>query len=52
VEIEFTDGAIYRYAPVPAYIFRELLDAPSKTVFVNTVIKPRFKSEGPIKPQQ
>jgi hypothetical protein len=51
VEIEFTDGAIYRYAPVPAYIFRELLDAPSKTVFVNTVIKPRFKSEGPIKPQ-
>ncbi|MEO6006294.1 MAG: KTSC domain-containing protein [Opitutus sp.] len=50
VEIEFTGGAIYRYSPVPVYIFRELLDAPSKGTFVNSVIKPRFKSEGPIKP--
>lgn len=50
VEIEFTGGAIYRYSPVPVYIFRELLDAPSKSDFVNSVIKPRFKSEGPLKP--
>ncbi len=49
VEIEFEGGAIYRYMPVPVYIYRELLDAPSKGVFVNSVIKPRFKSEGPIK---
>ena len=49
VEIEFTGGAVFRYAPVPAYIFRELLDAPSKGVYVKTVIQPRFKSEGPVK---
>ena len=48
VEIEFNDGGVFRYAPVPVYIFRDLLDAPSKTVFVNTVIKPRYKSEGPV----
>jgi hypothetical protein len=34
---------------VPVYVYRDLLDAPSKTVFVNTVIKPRYKSEGPVK---
>jgi hypothetical protein len=49
VEIEFTGGAIFRYAPVPVYVYRELLDAPSKGVYVNTVIKPRYKSEGPLK---
>ena len=49
VEIEFTGGAVYRYSPVPVYIFRELLDAPSKGEFVNSVIKPRFKCEGPLK---
>ena len=49
VEIEFNDGGVFRYAPVPVYIYRDLLDAPSKTVFVNTVIKPRYKSEGPVK---
>jgi len=49
VEIEFTDGVIFRYSPVPVYIFRELLDAPSIDAFVASVIRPRFKSEGPIK---
>lgn len=48
VEIEFADGAVYRFAPVPVYIYRELLDAPSKGVYVNTVLKPRYKSEGPL----
>ena len=49
VEIEFTDGVIFRYSPVPVYIFRELLDAPSVDAFVASVIRPRFKSEGPIR---
>jgi hypothetical protein len=45
VEIEFSDGAIVRYTPVPVYVFRELLDSESKGNFVETVLKPRFKSE-------
>lgn len=49
VEIEFIGGAVFRYTPVPAYIYRELLDAPSKGDYVKSVIQPRFKSEGPIK---
>ena len=49
VEVEFTGGAVYRYAPVPAYVYRGLLDAPSKGAYVNTVLKPRYKSEGPLK---
>lgn len=49
VEIEFSGGPVYRYSPVPVYAYRELLDAPSKGDYVETVIKPRFKSEGPLK---
>jgi hypothetical protein len=49
VEVEFVDGNVYRYTPVPVYVFRELLDAPSKGDYVESVIKPRFKSEGPFK---
>jgi hypothetical protein len=45
VEIEFSDGAIVRYTPVPVYVFRELLDSDSKGNFIETVLKPRFKSE-------
>ena len=50
VEIEFTGGNIYQYSPVPVYVYRELLDAPSKGVYVTTVLKPRYKSQGPLKP--
>jgi hypothetical protein len=49
VEIEFSGGAVFRYTPVPVYVYRELLDAPSKGDYVESVIKPRFKSEGPLK---
>jgi hypothetical protein len=49
VEIEFSDGVIFRYTPVPVYVFRELLDSDSKSSFIETVLKPRFKSEGPVK---
>ena len=49
VEIEFSGGAVYRYTPVPVYVYRELLDAPSKGDYVESVIKPRFKSQGPLK---
>ena len=50
VEVEFEGGTVYRYSPVPVYVYRELLDAPSKGTYVNTVLKPRFKIEGPLKP--
>jgi len=49
VEIEFTGGMVFRYSPVPVYVYRELLDAPSKGTYVNNVLKQRFKIEGPIK---
>lgn len=49
VEIEFMDGLVYRYSPVPVYIFRELLDADSKGGYIDNVIKPRFKSVGPVR---
>lgn len=52
IEVEFAGGAVYRYAPAPLYAYRDLLDAPSKGVYVNTVLKPRYKSEGPLKPEQ
>jgi lysyl-tRNA synthetase class 2 len=49
VEVEFVGGGVYRYSPVPVYVYRELLDAPSKGTYVNTVLKPRYKSEGPLR---
>ena len=50
VEVEFTGGEIFQFSPVPVYVYREFLDAPSKEVYVNTVLKPRYKSQGPLKP--
>ena len=49
VEVEFTGGVVYRYAGVPVYVYRELLDAPSISDYVSTVLKPRYKSRGPLK---
>lgn len=44
LEIEFSNGRIYRYLHVPAAAYRLLLQAPSIGEYVNRVIKPRFEA--------
>ena len=44
LEVEYVNGRVYRYFHVPQAAFRLLLQAPSKGVFVNQVIKPRFRA--------
>ena len=43
LEIEFRDGRVYRYFPVPEAIYRDLMNAESIGNFVATRIKPYFK---------
>jgi hypothetical protein len=38
----YIGGATYDYQEVPAEVFADLLNAPSKGRFVNTHVKPRF----------
>jgi hypothetical protein len=40
--VEFNDGSIYVYEGVPAVIYEELMDAPSKGSYLNRVIKGNF----------
>jgi hypothetical protein len=42
LELEFRDGAVYQYFPVPPQTFQELLRAPSKGAYFNTNIQRRF----------
>jgi len=42
LDIEYAGGAVYRYAPVPDRIVRQLLRAPSKGRFVNTRIRDTY----------
>jgi len=42
LELEFHSGAIYRYLPVPASLYRNLLAADSKGRFFNHFIRNRF----------
>ena len=44
LEVEFVNGAIYRYNKVPPEIYRDLLGAPSKTQFYDANIRGRFPS--------
>ena len=44
LEIEFVNGAIYRYSNVPQQIYRDLLDAPSKAQFYDTNVRGHFPS--------
>ena len=44
LEIEFTNGAVYRYADVPRSIYRGLMSAESKARFYNANIKRKFRS--------
>ena len=44
LEIEFRNGAIYRYFDVPPSIYRALLNAPSKARFYDHNIRHKFLS--------
>jgi hypothetical protein len=44
LEIEFVNGAIYRYADVPADVYRELCAAESKARFYDENIRGRYRS--------
>ena len=44
LEVEFVNGAIYRYSNVPPEIYRDLLDAPSKAQFYDENVRGHFPS--------
>jgi hypothetical protein len=44
LEIEFVNGAIYRYAEVPASLYRALMSAKSKAQFYDRNIRGKFRS--------
>lgn len=43
LDVEFAGGAVYRYAPVPDRVVRQLLRAPSKGRFVNARIRDAYR---------
>jgi hypothetical protein len=44
LEIEFVNGAIYRYLEVPSFLYRELTKANSKARFYDRNIRGRYRS--------
>ncbi len=50
LEVEFLRGAVYRYLDVPESVFREMLEAPSKTAYYNTNIRGHYRSLHVVKP--
>ena len=44
LEIEFRNGAIYRYFDVPPLVYHALLEAPSKARFYDHHIRHKFRS--------
>jgi hypothetical protein len=44
LEIEFANGAVYRYLDVPIGIYRDLMSAESKARFYDSNIKGRYPS--------
>ena len=44
LEIEFVNGAIYRYLDVPATVYRDLITAESKARFYDSNIKRHYRS--------
>jgi hypothetical protein len=44
LEIEFRNGAIYRYLNVAPAIYHEFMNAPSKARFYNENIRRKFRS--------
>ena len=43
LELEYTNGGIYQYFPVPPEVYDEFLKAESKGKFINLHIKPYFQ---------
>jgi hypothetical protein len=44
LEVEFVNGAIYRYSNVPPEVYRDLLGAPSKAQFYDENVRGHFPS--------
>ena len=44
LEIEFVNGAIYRYLDVPSAVHRDLMSAESKARFYDSKIRRRYRS--------
>ena len=44
LEIEFVNGAVYRYFDVPVSMYRELMSAESKARFYDSNIKKHYRS--------
>src|ERR1043166_6371951 len=44
LEIEFVNGAIYRYLDVPSAVHRDLMSAESKARFYDSKIRKRYRS--------
>lgn len=42
LQIEFHNSSIYQYFEVPAAVYEELMQAPSKGAYFNQSIRPRF----------
>ncbi len=39
LEVEFKTGSVYQYYNVPAFLYEQLIQAPSKGQFLNTNIR-------------
>ena len=44
LEIEFTNGSVYRYVDVPPSVYRDLLSTDSKTGYYASRIKKNYRS--------
>ncbi len=44
LEIEFANGAVYRYLDVPSSVYRDLMSAKSKARFYDFNIKGKYRS--------
>jgi len=42
LQVEFHNRSIYHYFEVPATVYQELMQAPSKGAYFNRSIRPRF----------
>ncbi len=44
LEVEFTNGAVYRYLEVPSKVYRNLMEAESKARFYDVNIRGHYSS--------
>jgi KTSC domain len=44
LEVEFVNGAVYRYLDVPGSVYRDLMSAESKARFYDSKIKGHYRS--------